>query len=126
MAMTWGPFTFNMNPTSYSVPAIKKTTQKFTIMGTNVITSSLYNDNEMVLTWQGVTDDMNSIVTQLSNIIEYARFLNQTNNGSLFFNDGINIFSGYVTLRNASAIADGHQGTDRYNISLTFMLSTPL
>ena len=126
MAMTWGPFTFNMNPTSYNVPSIKKTTQRFTIFGTNIITSSLYNNNELVLSWQGVTDDMNNIVTQLSNIIEYARFANETNSGSMFFDDNMNIFSGYITLYNASCVADGHQGNDRYTITLTFRLSTPI
>jgi hypothetical protein len=123
MAFTFGTYTFPINPTSYTLPAVKNISLGYSVDGTLLGSSPLLNQNEFSLSFDNVTEDMNSIVSYLKTMIVGSITNNRSNVGLKAFSDNIGLWSGNATLIKASCFIRKYGNEYVYNFTLTFRLN---
>jgi len=123
MAFQFGTYTFPMNPTSYSVPAVKPISLGYSVDGTLIGSTPLYNKNELTVSFENVTDDMNGIVSFIKSMIAQCIIDNRNNQGMKTFSDNIGIWSGNATLMSASCNINKIGDNYAYTFVLTFKLN---
>lgn len=112
-----------MNPTSYTLPAIKNIDMTNTIDNTLLVSSPLYNQNEFSISWARVTDAMNLIVTYLKTMINELYTANASNAGALTFNDNLDLWTGTATLIAADCYIEKYGNNYLYTFTLRFKLN---